>query len=452
MVRDLETIQYDGIWWLPGKKRKKIHGSLNISCKGESYLNLVSPIEENNHNGDEYELVFGFSNNGRAISLQYCLVNESPAVYPGLKTQRISAENVYITHSFLGVKCKHYDPAVKTGKIFVQFTYLNDWLELPLFKLDVGKTDDNRNVYKITHTSPVEYEINFNIKEIKGKLKICYGFGENGYRYDSSTKIFAEHYFESGLKIEINQTLNIDEWYDYIINPIREFLILATLKPNWISGLSTFHIINGTEVPIEIYSRQTVTSRLNRKKLCSHKMLFCFESVKKDISQILNNWFDLCHEFGYIFSAYFSTIQSNNMYLEHKFLSLAQMLEAYHRILNPSKKFNYVEKGQKKVKKWTFRLRLGDLLNSLMCEEMSDIICDENCFLDTVRDTRNYLTHLDDTNKNNIAKGQELLTIIDQLSALIQTLILTRLKIPVRNVLSSYVASKSRLFPKTKKT
>lgn len=120
MVKDLETIQYDGIWWLPGKERKKIHGRLNISCKGESYLNLVSSIDENNHNGDKYELVFGFSNNGRAISLQYCLVNESPVVSPGLKTQRISVENVYVAHTFLGVKCKHYDPAVKTGEIFCQ--------------------------------------------------------------------------------------------------------------------------------------------------------------------------------------------------------------------------------------------------------------------------------------------------------------------------------------------
>jgi len=141
------------------------------------------------------------------------------------------------------------------------------------------------------------------------------------------------------------------------------------------------------------------------------------------------------------------------MYLEHKFLSLAQMAEAYHRIFNPSKKIEYVDKkGKKRVRDLHFRERLGDLLNSLKYGVMSAIICDVNCFLDTVRNTRNFLTHLDDTKKDNIAYGQELLTIIDQLSALIQALILTRLKISERNILSNYEANKSHLFPKTKKT
>lgn len=456
MVKDLETIKYDGIWWLPDNKEKKIHGSLNISCKGGAYLNLVSPIEENNNNSDEYELIFGFSNDGRAISLQYCLVNESPSVYPGLKTQIISVENVYITHTFLGDECKHYDPSLKTDKIVVQFTYLNDWLDFPLFNLDVEKIDNNKTAYKLTHIStPFEYEIDFNFKKIKGKFKICYGFGENGYSYDSSTKIFAEHYFESGLKIEINQKLNIDEWFDYILKPIREFFMLATLKPTWISGLSTYHpshTINGKEVPIKIYTRQTVTSRPNRK-IYSHEMLFCFESIKKDLSQIINKWFTLCHEFGYIFGAYFSTIQSNNMYLEHKFLTLAQTVEAYHRISNPLKKVEYKDKnGKKKVRELYFRERLEDLLNNLKYGVISNIICDANCFLDSVKDTRNFLTHLENTKKSNIASDQELLTRIAQLSALIQTLILTKLKIPDRNVLSNYMANKSRLFPKTKKT
>ena len=449
MVKNLETIQYNGTWWLPGKEEKKIHGNLNISCKGEAYLNLVSPIEENNHNGDEYELILGFSNDGKVISLQYCLVNESPVVYPGLKTQKISVENVYITPTFLDAEGKHYEPSVKTDKIVVQFTYLNDWLDLPLFKLDVGKTNDSRTVYNITHTTPIEYETVFNVEDITGRLKICYGFGENGYHYDDPTKIFAEHYFESALKIEINKKLNIDEWYDCILNLLREFFMLATLKPNWISGLSTFHMINDREVPIEIYSRQTIFSKRNHKKIYSHEMLFCFESVKDDLSIIINNWFNLCHDSRYIFLVYFSTIQGEHMYVEHKFLSLAQTLEAFHRALNPSKLVEYRDKnGKKKCREFYFKERLEDLLNNLMPGVMSDIIYDVNCFLDTVKDTRNFLTHLDDTNKNKIADEQELLIIINQLSAFIQALMLTRLKIPERNILSKYMENKTSLIPK----
>ena len=441
MINNLENIQYDGIWCLPDKE-KEIHGNLDISCKGGALLNLVSPIEENNHNSDEYELILGFSNDGRFISLQYCFITESPICYPGLRTQKISVENVYIARN------KHYDPSVKTDKMVVQFTYLNDWLNLPLFQLDVIETDDKKHCYNITHSPPIEHEINFNIKRINGKFKICYRFGQNEYRYDSSTKIFAEHYFESALKIEIDQALNIDKWYDLILNPIREFFILATLKPNWISGLSTFHTINGKESHVKIYTRQMVTSRLNRK-IYPHEMLFCFESVKNNLSQIINNWFDLSAEFGYILGAYFSTIQSSNMYVEHEFLTLAQTVEAYHRISNPLKKVEYKDKkGQKKVRELYFRERLEDLLNNLNYGVMSAIICDVNHFLDTVRDTRNFLTHLDDTEKNNIADKQEMLTIIDQLSALMQTLILTMLKIPDRNVLSNYIANKTRLFPK----
>ena len=202
MVKDLETIQYDGIWWLPDTKENKINGNLSISCKGESFLSLFSPIEENNHNGDEYEIIFGFSNNGRLISLQYCLVNESPVVYPGLRTQKISAENVYITHTFIGAEYRYYEPSAKINKMLVKFTYLNDWLDQPLFKHDRRKSDENRFIDNITHTPPVDYETDFSIGDINGRLKICYEFGEIGYRYDNPTRIFSEHFFESGLKIE----------------------------------------------------------------------------------------------------------------------------------------------------------------------------------------------------------------------------------------------------------
>ena len=228
--------------------------------------------------------------------------------------------------------------------------------------------------------------------------------------------------------------------------------MLATLRPNHISGLSTFQMINEKEIPIKIYSRQTVTSKRNQKRINTHEMLFCFESVKIDLSRIIRNWFDLCHKFGYIFSVYFSTIQSDNIYLEHKFLSLAQMLEAYHRALNPSKKIEYIDKkGNKKSRDLYFRERLEDLLNSLKHGVISVIICDVDKFLDTVRDTRNFLTHLDDTNKDNIADIQELFIIIDQLSAFVQLLMLTVLKIPDRNVLSNYKANRTRLFPKKPK-
>jgi hypothetical protein len=140
------------------------------------------------------------------------------------------------------------------------------------------------------------------------------------------------------------------------------------------------------------------------------------------------------------------------MYLEHKFLSLAQTLEACHRALNPSKKIEYRDKyGKKKVREFYFRERLEDLLNGLKHGVISGIIRDVNQFLDTVMDTRNFLTHLDGTNKNNIADNQELFVIIDQLSSFIQSLMFTMLKIPDRSILSNYTANKTRLFPKKPK-
>lgn len=427
---------YEGQFWLPDHESIKIYGNLKISLlTGEAFLNLVSPIDKNSQNGDRYELIYGFSTNGRFLSLQDCIINESPSCSPGLKTQKISVEKIYIRRSHMGRSNYHYDLSKKIEKIIVGFTYLNDWVDTPLFELDISKTSDNRYIFQETYTTPKEHLIRLKINDLAVTLRFKYGFGELGTHYINSPKIITEHYFETALEIETDQPLNIESWFDLILNPIRELITLGTLMPNWVSSLSLVECGKERDSYTKFFSRNIVCKRKN-EKLKKHEMLFCFNDIQNNFNEIMMTWFEIQGKAKYLLSAFFSTLQSNDMYLEHHFLTLAQVGEAYHRVFGHLKEVDLVDKKGKREP--FFKERFEELLQTVNSGMIKKIIPEKETFLDMVRDTRNALSHLDIERKKHVANYVEMQKIIHQLNALLFILILDNLKISYRNVLSNF--------------
>ncbi len=338
----------------------------------------------------------------------------------------------------MGRRDNYHDPSKKIKKIIAGFTYLNDWIDIPLFELDVSKTNDNRYIFKETHIVPEDHPVKLKINDFVVKFRFKYGFGELGSHYIDSSQIITEHYFETALEIETDKALSLELWFNLILNPIRELITLGTLMPNWISTLSLVEFTKEREVYTKMYSRNIVCKRKN-EKLKFHEMLFCFDDIRNNFAEVIMTWFDIQGKAKYLLGAFFSTLQSKDMYLEHRFLTLTQVGEAYHRVFGDLKKVDFVDKEGRNRKRDPFlKERFEELLQNVNKELVNEVIPEKEKFLDIVRDTRNALSHLDIEGKRHVANHSEMQMLINQLNALLFMLLLDSLKISHNNILSNY--------------
>jgi hypothetical protein len=178
-------------------------------------------------------------------------------------------------------------------------------------------------------------------------------------------------------------------------------------------------------------------------------MLFTYQDVADRFEPYLNTWFERSEVLNPVFNLYFATLFNPRMYLDQRFLNLAQAAESYHRRTSDrtileretfsdlrrelcavvdakgyadesaatlKSKFNYINEIPLKE-------RLRELLNS---EEplVRQLIPDPEGFVRLASDTRNYLTHYDDNLKDKAAEGFELYRLTEQLRFLLELLFL----------------------------
>ena len=120
-------------------------------------------------------------------------------------------------------------------------------------------------------------------------------------------------------------------------------------------------------------------------------MLFKFKEIRNDIEEVINNWIKSYEQYDSAFRLYFLAKTGEQTYLEEKFLTLVQGLEAYH---------------QRICRKMYLRDRIMNII-----KPFKDIIgTDENRqkLINSIMDTRNYLTHHKPSKELKAAKGVNL--------------------------------------------
>ncbi len=168
-------------------------------------------------------------------------------------------------------------------------------------------------------------------------------------------------------------------------------------------------------------------------------MLFRYQQIQDRAETIINNWIDAYDQFNPAFSLYFSVKTGSQKYLDGKFLALVQGLETYHRRKSDEKLMdelefkelveNIVSKCPEERKKWlTGRLQHGNEINlrkriSRIIEPFKEFIGtneERNKIITSIVDTRNYLTHYDESSKPNIASGIDLFYLCLKMEAFFQ--------------------------------
>ena len=144
-------------------------------------------------------------------------------------------------------------------------------------------------------------------------------------------------------------------------------------------------------VPINIYSPSWPYSK-DVPQINLYNMLFKFKEIQNDAERIINNWIKSYEQYDSAFRLYFLAKMGAQTYLEEKFLTLAQGLEAYH---------------QKIISR---QVSLKDRITNII-KPFKDLIgIDENQqeLIDSIVHTRHYLTHHNPSREPRAEKGVNL--------------------------------------------
>jgi len=435
-LRIKEEFKKSGYFWLPSTPERQIPGTLIITDGGNIELEVVGWFDEsieglNKAQNGKYELerIIGHIEKHGRVTLDDCFYKNQNISYGG-----ISKSSVYVNKALIGVA---YDNKkivlINTFKFSVEG--IDEWVGLSGIKVD--SQIENPTV-SITYSQPEE--ILLNLKNGMNLL-ITFSYTFPGVAHTTEAKITQKTYFK--LVSEQERPLN-----DFIsaaskITILLGFAIDKTVCLDQVSVTSDAirqDIGNNKTMPSRIslyYASQPYTEI--EPKIYWHRMLFRFGQIREDAERIVNNWFDAYEEIDPALNLYFSTKTGAYKYLEGKFLALAQGLETYHRRTSNEKLMdeavfkelteNLIKQCPEENKEWlSGRLNYGNELSlrqriKNIIEPFKEFIGtskERSKLISTIVDTRNYLTHYDESLESKAASGRDLLLLCLKMEAIFQ--------------------------------
>ncbi len=433
----MQEIKYKGFWWLPSDSENKVAVDLTFSNSNGIKLNIIGSWVNhwnssmlNEGQSETIKIILGISEAGKLITIyDSILKNYVLHSSPGLDTQKYRSKILFIDAHFT-------DPSdILFYKAEVDYSYLSDWANLPVPAIK-GRE------YNLSYTYPEK----ISAKIAQGQISVV-------YRY-SSVYDLRHVRLSACLQIEPKMELSFEDFYSQFIFPIKNFLTLATNRPNSPTSVRLYSR-NGTtqgshaleEIPIQAIFQTEFRENIGKKSRAL--ILFSLEDIKSNFSLVMQKWFNVVNELGMgslcnLFFSVFSVLYSKEMYAEHRFLNLVQAAELYHRLKKnnqvlPKNEHEYRRNSilnsiPEEHKEWlkqklefsnepTLKERLSDLTKEVIIR----LIDDPEKWIVKIKNTRNYYTHYNQSLKKKAAKGEELFLLTQELSFVLQTCLLIEL-------------------------
>ncbi len=435
-MRIKEEFKKSGYFWLPLAPERKIPGTLIIRDGGNIELEVVGFFDESIEglnkalNGKQkWERIIGHIEKHGLVTLDDCFSKNTNFSLTG-----ISKFSFYVNTALIGFA---YDDKqiVSINKFKFSVEGIDEWVGLSGIKVE--SQIENRTA-SITYSQPEDISLN-----LKNGMNLSITFSPTlpGFPNTTEAKITQKTYFK--LVSEQERPLNDFTSAAYKIPTLLGFAIDKTVCLEQVSVTSdaiSYDISNNKTVPVSIsvyYASQPYTKL--EPKIDRHRMLFRFGQIREDAERIVNNWFDAYDEIDPALNLYFSTKTGAYKYFEGNFLALAQGLETYHRRTSNEKLMdeavfkelteNLIKQCPEKNQKWlSGRLEYGNELNlrkriKNIIEPFNDIIGTKKQrkkLITTIVDTRNYLTHYDESLESKAASGRDLWLLCLKMEAIFQ--------------------------------
>lgn len=461
----LDEFEIKGFWWLPNSE-KEVAGTLIYSSE-KIELDLLGNLKEDTFLQDKeirLDIILGFSDKGEEFTLIDCLNINSTGNFPGIATEQYSVNSFFVGGHFLTKE------DIKFNSATFNFTHFTKWLNTSAFeeitrhntddysfkqKELIFKEQDTFNIYIPSINSYVEetYVANFN-KDFNEKVSWTY---------------------KSGLTITPDEFKEF-KWFRNNINTIKNLVMLFVgnvlhFEKIAFTGEMIYDDFGEREKKYLYFYRQNMNKF--KEEFSMRDIMITYNDIKDYFEQIINRWIQKQEQLQTVTNLYFSDFYMDG-YLDTAFLNAVQTLEIYHRhsfngngvyfpqeqyeiFSNKVKEFlgdnDFPEEFSQKLKgslehgnEYNLQKRLKLIIQSLEEDTRAYIIGnnrDKKRFIQQLVDTRNYLTHYDKGDKQNILKNSEKkFYALQRLKALTTIILLKEIGVEERTIIQKIKESK----------
>jgi len=435
-MRVKEEFKKLGYFWLPSVPEKKIPGTLTISDGGDIELEVVGSFDESIEGikkifKHDYELgrIVGHIENYGLVTLDHCLYKK-----PNVLSGGISKSLVFAHKALLGV-------AYDDEEVFLFNTFrfsvegIDEWVGLSGINF---KDNPKKRTARISYSPPKEILLNLNNGM---NLVITFSWTLPDFPHETEAKITQKTYF----KLVSSQERPLDDFISTAYK-LTTFLCFAIDKTVCIEQVT----LTSKTIRQKIRKRKfrsiliylyypSLPCTDDEPKIYRHQMLFRYGQIREDAERIINNWIGAYDIIEPALNLYFSTKTGAQKYLSGKFLALAQGLETYHRRTLNEKLMEedvfsklvetIINQCPEECRNWLLgRLQHGNEVNlgrriKSIIEPFKELIGTKDQRKKLIRsivDTRNYLTHFDQSLASTAERGEGLWALCLKVEAIFQ--------------------------------
>jgi DNA-binding Xre family transcriptional regulator len=437
--------EYTGVWWEPENPGEPLTGTLSVDREHRAELSLVGSFRDVKQlrNFPGHPVIHGVAGNQRITLLDSTALRYSIGS-PGTVTTRYMSDLVLI-----GAHVPQH-ARLTFESVSASYEHLTPWSSQSGFTQTLDHDEDQQLAgFTLTYNRPPVYATRVEGAEIR----LVAGFEISGSKWEEYTARQAVRF-----NVVPEEPATLEQLRTHFFHRLQNLVAFGVGKPVALlemhGTLSEVHDADGDNSRVEIlFHRGRRGGSGEIKEVMPWDMFFTFNDLHEDFQLYLQNWLGRSAKLEPVFNLYFGTMFNDNMYEEHRFLSLIQAAESYHRLADfrnsvvTKEDFRPLRKKLRVVidqaglpeeeagilkSKMTFwnEIVLKDRLQDLLNAEaflISHLIPNTETFVQKVVSTRNYLTHFTSKSKARAASGRELTDLSEQLRFLLELRLLSEL-------------------------
>jgi hypothetical protein len=440
-MRLREPIIENGFFWSPDKPDSRMPGTISITDGGEISLQITEDFIGQGFKALKKStepcpsLFFGIVEKLGHVTLDGCWSKRTNANLAGLTQSTIHVERLLTNGHFSETE----------NFSFNQFRFtvdgIEEWLGIKPINVDF---DEDYKGGTIKFQAPPKTTLVGNFNGFT--LQLDYNW-TMPYSISAEARVSIQPFLLIQ-SIELRPLADFNEASFRIV----QFIRFALGKPVSLSKVSLarddyqFDISDSKKqrVNIDIYYRSRPFSQ-TKPEIEARSILFYFDAQENRTGVMLEKWFELFEKSEISLGLYFSQFAGDYKYLSNQFLTLAQALETLHRRtadtqLFPTEIFrtlkeSLISAAPKEHKDWlNGRLQYANEVS--LKQRLKDLFAPFDEYFGSeqrkplirqIVDTRNFLTHYDESLKSRAAEGRALWILVRKMDALLMLIFLQQM-------------------------
>jgi len=430
-----DTLEIKGYWWLPDDPDNQLPGTLTYSQEDGARLEIVGVFGRGRDPQiAEPIIILGFTQQGKAITLYKCLYTKATLPLMGL-----GGASYYAHFIFEGVHFES-EEEIKFHELRGNYTNLDAWVDIYGFTIE-NKSADGGYISEIRYEQPESRAFDINDEYKVGIVFSCQGPIQSVVQTEARISQRAHLTIRSKIgDICFSELITQLHVFSYLL----QFAVQGIVYPVAVFGYSDKNVEEvAGKAPyhpvINIYY-EPIEASVDQKSKLPYELLFTFQDLA---ANHIRTWFDSFEKYKMMIDLYRTLFYRSRLFMENRFLNIAQALESLHSVLFgsqllPDKEFADRKKRvlkaiPKDLRKWakpifsnanfkSFKSRISELLNN-KSDHFEGLIDDIDQFSKQVRDTRNEFVH-QSKKRGTFKRGKEMDNAINYLTMLFELYLL----------------------------